>query len=181
MKRLSVRDLVLISVFAALTAVCSWISIPVLAVPFTLQTFAVELTLYCLGGRRGFLTVAVYLLLGLAGVPVFSNFSGGAAYLLGPTGGYILGFLVTALVWSLIEKPFSASRWLRLGGMVLAVAACYAVGTVWFFWFYGRAHDMSVGAVLGVCVVPFLIPDALKLILAELIGERVTRAVRLRA
>ena len=178
-KNLSVRDLVLMAVFAALTAVCSWISVPILTVPFTLQTFAVEMTLYCLGGKKGFLSVSVYLLLGLAGVPVFSNFNGGAGYLLGPTGGYILGFLATALVWTVIEKRFSANRWLRLGGMVIAVAACYAVGTVWFFEFYGKAKGMSIGGVLGVCVVPFLIPDALKLILAEEISARVSRAVRL--
>ena len=169
------------AVFAALTAVCSWISVPVLAVPFTLQTFAVELTLFCLGGRRGFLSISVYLLLGMAGLPVFSNFNGGAGYLPGPTGGYILGFLATALVWTMLEPRFSAARWQRLTGMVLAVAACYVVGTVWFYYFYGVAHEMTLGAVLSVCVVPFLIPDALKLVLAELVPDRVRKSFRLSA
>ena len=178
MKRFSVRELVLAGVFAALMAICSWISVPVLAVPFTLQTFGVELALFCLGGKTGFLSIAVYLLLGLAGVPVFSNFNGGAGYLLGPTGGYILGFLATALVWTILEDRFSRNRWTRLGGMVLAVSACYVVGTVWFYYFYGMGKGMTIGGVLGVCVVPFLIPDAAKLILAELVAERVRKAVR---
>lgn len=179
MKKPSVRELTLTAAFAALMTVCSWISVPVLAVPFTLQTFAVEMTLYCLGGRTGFLAIAVYLLMGLAGVPVFSGFNGGAGYLLGPTGGYLLGFLATALVWTVIEKRCTANRWLRLGGMAAAVAACYAVGTVWFHLVYGKAKGMSIGGVLSVCVVPFLIPDALKLMLAEEIGWRVRRAVHL--
>ena len=178
MKRFSVRQLVLAAVFAALTAVCSWISIPVFAVPFTLQTFGVELALFCLGGRTGFLSVSVYLLIGIAGVPVFSGFNSGAGYLLGPTGGYILGFLAMALMWMLLESRFSGNRGMRLGGMFAALAACYFIGTGWFYFFYGRAHDMSVSRVLSICIVPFLVPDAVKLILAELVSERVRRAVR---
>ena len=67
---------------------------------------------------------------------------------------------------------------MRLGGMFAALAACYFIGTSWFYFFYGRAHDMSVGQVLSICVIPFLIPDTVKLILAELVSERVCRAVR---
>ena len=178
MKTFSTRDLVMTAVFAALMAICSWISIPVLAVPFTLQTFAVELALCCLGGKKGFLAVAVYLMLGLAGVPVFSGFNGGAGYLLGPTGGYLLGFLASALVWAALEGRMNGNRWTRLGGMAIALAACYAFGTVWIFYFYGQARGMSIGAVLGACVVPFLIPDAAKLFLAELVAGRVRQAVR---
>lgn len=178
MKTMNVRDMVQAAVFAALMAVCSWISIPVLTVPFTLQTFAIELALFCLGGRLGFLSIAVYLILGMAGVPVFAGFNGGMGSLLGPTGGYLLGFLATALIWTIGEGRFSTNRWTRLGGMVLAVAACYAVGTVWFYFFYGQGHGMSIGGVLSVCVAPFLIPDAGKMILAELVSERIRRAVR---
>ena len=173
------REMVLAALFAALTAVCSWISIPILAVPFTLQTFAIELALFCLGGRTGFLAIAVYLALGMAGAPVFSGFSGGPGTLLGPTGGYLIGFLATGLIWALGERRFNANRWTRLGGMSLAVAACYAIGTIWFYCVYGQGHGMSIGAVLSVCVAPFLIPDAGKMILAELVSERVRRAVRL--
>ena len=177
MKILSTRDLVLIALFAALTAVCSWISVPILAVPFTLQTFAVELTLFCLGGKRGFLAILVYLMMGLIGIPVFAGFNGGAGYLLGPTGGYVLGFLVTALLWSLAENRIRGGRAVRLLWMAAALAGCYAVGTVWFWGFYGRSRGMNLWAVLQVCVVPFLIPDAAKLILAGLVSERVQKAV----
>ena len=91
------RDIAYIAFFAVVIAVCSWISIPTV-VPFTLQTFAVFLTVGVLGGKRGTLAVFVYILLGVCGVPVFSGFSGGIGVLLGQTGGYIAGFLFSALV-----------------------------------------------------------------------------------
>lgn len=90
------RELAYTGILAALIAVCSWISIPT-AVPFTLQTFAVFLTLGLLGGRLGTLAVTVYLLLGAVGLPVFAGFHGGLGAFLGATGGYLVGFLFTAL------------------------------------------------------------------------------------
>ena len=90
------KDMAYIAVFAVLIAVCSWISIPT-TVPFTLQTFAVFLTVGVLGGKRGSLAVLVYILLGCVGVPVFAGFSGGIGVLAGQTGGYIVGFLFSAL------------------------------------------------------------------------------------
>ena len=98
------QELARAALFAALIAICSWISIPT-AVPFTLQTFAVFLALGVLGGKLGTLSVAVYLLLGAVGLPVFAGFQGGLGALLGATGGYLAGFLLTALtVWG-------AERW----------------------------------------------------------------------
>ena len=84
--------MVYIAVFAVLIAICSWISIPT-TVPFTLQTFAVFLAVGVLGGKRGSLSVLIYILLGAVGIPVFAGFSGGFGILLGQTGGYIVGFL----------------------------------------------------------------------------------------
>ena len=99
----SVRDLVLIALFAALMAICSWISIPT-TVPFTLQTFAVFVAAGLLGGKRGTIAVLVYILLGAVGLPVFAGFTGGVGILLGSTGGYIIGFLGSALVMWGMEK-----------------------------------------------------------------------------
>ena len=85
-------DIVYIAVFAVIMAICSWISIPA-AVPFTLQTFGVFIAVGILGGKRGTLSVLVFILLGAIGVPVFAGFSGGIGVLAGTTGGYIIGFL----------------------------------------------------------------------------------------
>ena len=94
-------DLAYIALFAVLMAVCAWITIPIPKpfVQFTLQTFAVFMALITLGGRRGLYVTVVYLLMGAVGVPVFSGFRGGLSVLLDTTGGYIIGFVASALVY----------------------------------------------------------------------------------
>ena len=90
------RDIVYMSVFTAMISICSWISIPA-SIPFTLQTMGVFTTVGLLGGKRGTLTILTYILLGAIGVPVFAGLTGGVSVLLGTTGGYIIGFLLSAL------------------------------------------------------------------------------------
>ena len=170
MKSLPVRSLVLAALFSALLAVCSWISVPA-AVPFTLQTFAVFLTLLLLPARQGILAVAVYLLLGAAGLPVFSGFRGGPSALFGPTGGYLTGFLLTGLCALVFEKMKLSSFPMKLCALVLGLLLCYAAGTAWFVLTY-TAGEITVGKALSMCVLPFLIPDAVKLALAALLARR---------
>lgn len=172
------KELAYMALGAVLIAVCSWISVPA-PVPFTLQTFAVFCVLELLGGRRGTISVLVYLLLGAAGLPVFSGFRGGLGALLGATGGYLLGFLLTGLVYRLFER-FPAHFWLRVAALVLGLALCYAFGTAWFIQVYARqSGPISVAAALGWCVFPFLLPDAAKLALALLLARRVKPFLKL--
>ena len=133
--RFSAKDMAYIAVFTALLAVCSWIAIPMpWGVAYTLQTLGVFLAVGVLGGKRGTLAVVVYLLLGAMGVPVFSGFQVGTAALLGTTGGYIAGFLFSALALS----------------MVLGLAVCYAFGTAWYMAVYTRSNGaVALGTVLG--------------------------------
>lgn len=171
-------DLVYISMCVVLIAVSSWISIPA-SVPFTLQTLGVFLTVGLLGGRRGTMAVLVYILLGAAGVPVFAGFTGGIGILTGLTGGYIAGFLLTALVMWGMESLFGKSRIVLAISMILGLLACYAAGTLWFMAVYG-AQTGSVGilAVLGWCVIPFIIPDLLKISGALLLTKRLRSVIR---
>ena len=97
--------MVYIAIFAVIIAVCSWISVP-MVVPFTLQTFGVFCAVGLLGGKRGTLSVLIYVLLGAVGVPVFAGFSSGIGTLFGVTGGYIMGFIFTALIYWLITAIF---------------------------------------------------------------------------
>ena len=172
------KDLTYMALGAVLIAVCSWISVPA-PVPFTMQTFAVFCVLLLLGGRRGSVAVLVYLLLGAAGLPVFSGFRGGIGALLGATGGYLLGFLLTGLVYRLFER-FSGSFWLRVLALALGLALCYAFGTLWFVQVYARqTGPISVAAALGWCVFPFLLPDGVKLALALLLSGRLKPLLKL--
>ena len=124
-RNLQVLDLVYISIGAALIAICSWISIPT-AVPFTLQTFAVFFVLLLLGGERGTIATLIYILLGAIGVPVFAGFSGGIGILFGSTGGYIIGFLFTGLIYMLFSRVFKKSIVIKIAALVLGLAVCYA-------------------------------------------------------
>ena len=166
-------DLAYIAVGAALIAVCSWISIP-MTVPFTLQTFAVFFMLTLLGGKRGTASIVVYILLGAAGVPVFAQFSSGLGVLTGSTGGYIIGFLFTGLIYWAAERFLSDKLWVRIAALVLGLAACYAFGTGWFIKVYTDANGaVALNTVLGWCVYPFIIPDVVKMGLAVTIASRV--------
>ena len=162
----NVRKMVLSSLFAALTAVCAWISIPIPPVSFTLQTLAVLLTLGILGGKWGSISILLYLLLGMIGLPVFSGFQSGAAALPGPTGGFLWGFLAGGLVYLGLEKLG------RLPAMIAAQLAVYGCGCLWFSVYAGNT---GFGAVLLTCVVPYLLPDSLKLILAHSLSKRIAK------
>lgn len=172
------RDVVYIGVMAAIMAVCSWISIPA-AVPFTLQTMGVFLAVGVLGGRRGTLAVLVYILLGAVGVPVFAGFSGGIGVILGTTGGYIVGFLFSALLMWGAEKLFGTGKMALALSMAAGLLVCYAVGTVWFMAVYAKnSGPVGLGTVLGWCVVPFIVPDLIKIAVALLLTNRLKKVIR---
>ena len=163
---LNTRDAAMIALCAAVMAVCSWISIPA-AVPFTMQTFGVFLAVGLLGGRNGTLAVLIYILLGAAGLPVFSGFTGGIGHLFGATGGYIIGFIFSALLMWLVEALLGRSSKTLAASMIAGLLICYAFGTAWFMVVYARDSG-SVGLItaLSWCVFPYIIPDALKILLA---------------
>ena len=157
--------------------ICSWISIPTV-VPFTLQTFAVFLAVSILGGKRGTIAVTLYVLLGAIGVPVFAEFTGGLGILFRNTGGYIIGFIFSALIMWLMEAVFIKKLHVKYVlaiqalSMVLGLLACYAAGTAWFMFVYLRdTGSVSLLTVLGWCVIPFIIPDAVKIALALMLGN----------
>ncbi len=171
---LSARALTEIALGAALMVICTLISVPA-AVPFTLQTFGVFAILVILGARRGTLAVALYLLLGLAGLPVFSGSRGGPGALFGPTGGYMLGFLLTGLCYFLYER-FGAERPVaQTASLAMGLLLCYIFGTAWFIRVYTR--EITLSGALALCVWPFILPDLAKLAVALLVGRRVRKAL----
>ena len=171
-------DLVLIALFVALMAICAWITIPA-AVPFTMQTFGVFLALLLLGGKRGAICMAVYLLLGAVGVPVFSGFRGGGSALVGSTGGYLVGFIVSALLMWALTGFARRNRWTLAVALAVSLLACYAFGTVWFVVVSVRAGKaMTFGTALSFCVLPYILPDAAKIWLAYFLSKRLKRFVK---
>lgn len=164
-----------IGLMAGCLCLCSWIrlALPGL-VPITLQTLGVFLAAGLLGGRDGTTAILVYLLLGLAGLPVFAGFQSGAGVLFGPTGGYLVGFLATGLVSGGLAKRW---RWTVKGltaAFVVGLLACYGLGTAWYVLGYaGTERAVGVWGALCACVLPFCVPDACKIAAAVWIIRRI--------
>ena len=171
-------DMVYIALFACLMAICSWISVPG-EVPFTLQTMGVFLAIGLLGGKRGTLAVLVYILMGAVGLPVFSGFTGGIGKLVGVTGGYIVGFLASALVMWAMEALLGRKKWVLAVSMVVGLLICYAFGTAWFMVLYTSSKGaITLGFVLAQCVIPHVIPDVIKIAVALLLTKILKRFVK---
>ena len=165
------RDLAFTALSTAVIAVCAQITVPLFAVPFTLQTFAVALALFTLGGRRGFFSVLLYVLLGVCGIPVFSGFRAGLGHIAGASGGFIFGFIFTALLYWLLSVTAKNPRF-DLLYMLLGLFACYACGVLWYsLIFHGAKHKALI--------IPFVIPDILKLLLAKLVSGRIKGALKI--
>lgn len=172
MSRSSLLPLTVCALCTAWLAVCSWIALPG-TVPVTMQSFALFLMLMLFPGRIPVLSVAVYLLLGMVGLPVFAGMQGGIGVILGPRGGFLLGFLLMtlldrgiALLW---QKRTTAGQ---LACIAAELLLCYAVGTLWYM---KMTHTQSILAALSVCVLPFLLPDAIKLVLSFVVQHPIQK------
>lgn len=167
--------LVSAAMIAVVIAVCAWITIP-FAVPFTMQIFGVFLALMLLGGKYGSLSILIYIIMGFFGIPVFSGLSAGAGVILGPTGGYIVGFLAMGLIIWLISSMKKADA--PLWAYIAALFVCYIFGTIWFCYVMGaKGSSYTFTQALMLCVVPYIIPDLLKLSLAKIVALRLKRII----
>ena len=164
------RDIVIIAMAAALICISSYISVPLGSVPVTLQSFAVLLVLQLLGGRRGLVCVLLYLCVGAVGLPVFSGFTGGVGRFFDATGGFLLGFLLMALVYLLLEGVFGCGgRRVIIYGCI-AIVCQHALGVLFYSFVYLSGEGSFGGAFLTVSL-PYLPLDALKLLLSYFLSS----------
>ncbi len=178
--RFTTKELVLTALFAAVITVCAWTAIPIGAVPVTLHTFAVFCALNLLGGRNGTLSFLVYLLLGSIGLPVFAGFKSGIGVILGPTGGYLIGYLIMCLIFWFGTKLFGSKLAVRIILMTIGLAVCYLFGTIWFVYVYSKGDDgISFYSALKICVIPFVPFDLIKLVLSLIITDRIKKYAKI--
>ena len=171
MRTSSTQKLTLCALFCALLCVCSQIQIPLPPVPLSLSLLAVHLCGALLGSRSGAASVAAYVLLGAAGVPVFAGFSGGFSVLIGPTGGYLFGYILCAWLVGRLTARFGFSRCSLILSMAAGTFLCYVPGTAWFMLVTGS----SFAASLSSCVLPFLPGDLLKVLFAAFLSRRLQK------
>ena len=171
-----IRNMVYTAMMTALIVVCTWIQIP-MTVSFTMQTFAVMCAGALLGPLWGTLSVVLYLAIGAIGVPVFSGFRGGFAVLGGATGGFLIGFILTALVVGLVWFHCK-NLIIRCISMIVGDIICFAFGTIWFYILYTTGgKDITIGYVLSICVIPFILPDLGKIVLSFLLSWRLEKVL----
>lgn len=170
----STTRLVAASLMAALTAVCSQIQIPLPAVPLSLSLFAVHLSGALLGPLWGPVSQVVYVMLGLAGVPVFAGLRAGPPVLFGNTGGYLVGYILAAFATGQAASRLPCRLPFLALGMAVGTLLCYTFGTAWFM----ALTHLSLSSSLGACVLPFLPGDAVKILLAASLALRLRAPLR---
>ena len=166
-------ELAYIALGASFITVCAWITVP-FTVPFTMQIFAVFFLMVLLGGRNGTIAVAVYLLLGSIGVPVFSAGKGGFSVLTGLTGGYLWGMLLIGAVYWIMTALLGKKLWIEIVSLLFGLLLCYLFGTIWV---NALNAEHSFASSLMICVVPFIVPDLIKLVLAVILGRKIRQYI----
>lgn len=176
-RRSGVYQLAMCAVMAAVLCVLGPLAVPIGPVPITCGTLGIYLTAYLLGGKWATVSTLVYLLVGLVGAPVFSGYMGGLSRLIGPTGGYLIGYLPMALLagWVVSLTAQQQNRMLACAfqflGMVAATAVLYAFGTAW----YCIEAEVSLQEALAACVLPFIPFDLLKMLITLAVAMPVRR------
>ena len=172
---MSIKKITSIGLMTAFLCIVAPWAVHIGPVPITLATFGIYLVSALLGTKYATTSVLIYLILGAVGVPVFSGFSGGAQRLVGMTGGYLLGYVPCALIISLIISKAKRIFIWYLVAMLTGTVILYTIGTAWYMWQTGN----NFFAVLGLCVVPFLPGDVIKLAAASVLGYELNKRLKI--
>lgn len=166
-KHFSVYQLTTCALMVALMCVLGPMSIPIGPVPVSFTNLVIYLAVYLLGMKGATVSYLVYLFLGAAGLPVFSGYEGGLAKLAGPTGGYLIGFILMALICGFVLEKSNGNPVFTIPGMIVGTLVAYLFGTVWFVF----AMQCDVWYALTICVFPFIPFDLAKIVLAAVLGK----------
>lgn len=170
-----IKDIAIISVAAAMICVVSPVSIPIGDIPISLATFIIYLIAAIIGPKKGTISVLVYILVGIIGIPVFSNYRAGISVIVGVTGGYIVGYIPLALLTGIFTYKFKNKIWMYPIGMILGTIVCYFIGTVWYMF---NTNNNLISSLL-VCVVPFLLFDLIKIVLSSVLAYLINKKLSL--
>ncbi len=171
--KVSIYQMAAAALMTALMCALGPLSIPIGPVPISLTNFVIYIAIYLLGTKSGTISYCLYLLIGMVGLPVFSAYSGALSKLAGPTGGYLIGFIPMAVICGIFIRNNRRKTLLPILGMVIGTITAYFFGTVWFIY----QTKCNVWYALTTCVFPFLIGDAVKILLSSKIGPAIYNAL----
>ncbi len=167
----AVYKLSLIAMCVAAITLSAWLAIP-FPISFTMQTFAIFLISGCFSPQISLSAVIIYLLLGIIGIPVFSGFNAGFSAILGASGGCLIAFPFCALIISLFRKHYFEKKILYILLMLFSLAICYIFSCFWYLFIFAPSAGSNILTAISICVLPFIIPDILKIFLVYLIFKR---------
>ncbi len=170
-KKSNVYQMAIIGIMAAVICILGPLSIPIGVVPISFTNLAIYFVLYTLGMKKGTISYIIYILIGFIGLPVFSGFTSGPSKLLGPTGGYIIGFIFMSLIAGFFIDNFFHKWYLCFVGMVLGTVVCYMFGTIWLSY----QANLSASSALAAGVIPFIPGDLVKILIATFIGSQIRK------
>ena len=169
----NVKFMTTTALMTALLCILGPFSIPIGPVPISLTNFAIYIIMYVVGTKRGTVAYLLYLALGFAGLPVFSGFQGGPAKVVGPTGGYLIGFIPMAIVCGLVFKNHYKNIVLCVVTMEAATWIAYIMGSLWLSF---QTH-MTIPAAFVAGVFPFALEDFAKMVIAGIVGPVLVKAL----
>lgn len=161
-----IKNLTVIALMAAILCILGPLTIPIGVVPITFINLAIFIIIYILGMKKATISYLIYLLIGLIGIPVFSGFRGGVQKLMGPTGGFLLGFILMIIISGLVIDKFSSNKIICIIGMIVSIWVVYLCGTLWLS--YSANLPLPVAFAKG--VIPFILEDIVKIVIAAVAG-----------
>ena len=171
LKQNRIFDITVMSVCTASIIISAWLTIPFF-IGITLQTLAIFLVCLIFKFKISFFSILSYILIGALGLPVFSGFNSGIAAIVGSTGGFILSFMLFPVIFMLFGNHYRKSHMLRIISMISCLLICYLSGTLWYCLIFCSGGLNNIWGAMTVCVFPFIIPDIIKIFLADLIYSR---------
>ncbi len=174
MKKQKIHQLTACALMTALLCILGPMSIPIGPIPVSLTNFVIFLAVYILGMKGGTISYILYLLLGTVGLPVFSGFQGGLAKLTGPTGGFLIGFIFSAVIAGFVMERSHLRTVPVIIGMIAAMAVAYSCCVIWFCF----QMQCDVWYALTTCVFPFVIIDFIKIVIVTIIGKTIRSALK---
>lgn len=168
-----IADITVTALMAAVICVVAPFSIPIGSVPITFATFAVYISLYVLGWKKATIACLIYIAIGIIGLPVFSGFGAGIGKVVGPTGGYLVGYLLITLVGGYLVEKFRGKIVLSFAGLLIGTILCYLAGTIWLL----LQMNLSFAAAVGIAVLPFIPGDCAKIIVAGVLGPVIQKSI----
>ena len=167
--KLTTKDIAYCAVFAAIMCILGPMSIPIGTIPMSFTNFVIYISVFVLGKRKTVISYFIYIIIGLFGLPVFSGYTGGPGKFFGPTGGYLIGFLFMAIICGYFAEKYEGKSIVTICGMILGMAVDYIFGTAWFVFL----TKTNAAYALAVCVVPFIVFDVIKIVIASFVGPMI--------